>query len=144
MKKIVSTFALALLVGGLTFAQDASVKVGAWGRGLFVPVITGGVNGDGDAVTQSALGVSWGGAPRVGISVSGTSEFVGFQLDINGDAGTIGLGDQRKIWVKPFTGLTIQVGAAYEQQLAAPARAALGNRQTLRQTIADYRAQNQI
>ncbi len=37
-----------------------------------------------------------------------------------------------------------QVGAVYEQQLAAPARAALTNRTTLRQAIADYRAQNQI
>ena len=37
-----------------------------------------------------------------------------------------------------------QVGALFEQQLAAPSRAALSNRATLRQTIADYRAQNQI
>lgn len=37
-----------------------------------------------------------------------------------------------------------QVGAIYEQQLAAPVRAAQTNRQTLRQAIADYRAQNQI
>ena len=36
------------------------------------------------------------------------------------------------------------VAAVYESNLAAPARAALGNRQTLRQQIADYRAQNQI
>lgn len=36
------------------------------------------------------------------------------------------------------------VGTVYEQQLAAPSRAALTNRQTLRQQIADYRAQNQI
>ena len=36
------------------------------------------------------------------------------------------------------------VGTVYEQQLVAPTRAALGNRQTLRQAITDYRAQNQI
>lgn len=36
------------------------------------------------------------------------------------------------------------VAAVYESNLAAPARAALGNRQTLRQQIADYRAQNQL
>ncbi len=36
------------------------------------------------------------------------------------------------------------VATVYEQQLAAPARAALGNRQSLRQQIIDYRAQNQI
>jgi hypothetical protein len=36
------------------------------------------------------------------------------------------------------------VAATYESHLAAPARAALTNRQTLRQQIADYRAQNQM
>ena len=36
------------------------------------------------------------------------------------------------------------VAAVYEQQLAAPARAALTNRQSLRQQITDYRAQNQL
>ena len=37
-----------------------------------------------------------------------------------------------------------QVAALSGQQLAAPSRAALSNRATLRQAIADYRAQNQI
>ena len=36
------------------------------------------------------------------------------------------------------------VAATYEAHLAAPARAALTNRQTLRQQILDYKAQNQI
>lgn len=36
------------------------------------------------------------------------------------------------------------VAATYESNLAAPARAALEQRRTLRQQIADYRAQNQI
>ena len=35
-------------------------------------------------------------------------------------------------------------GTVYEQQLAAPARAAIETRRTLRQAIADYRAQHQI
>jgi hypothetical protein len=37
-----------------------------------------------------------------------------------------------------------EVGAVYEEQLAAPARAVLSHRQNLRQAIADYRAQNQV
>ena len=36
------------------------------------------------------------------------------------------------------------VAETYENYLAAPARAALSNRQTIRQQIADYRAQNQV
>jgi hypothetical protein len=35
-------------------------------------------------------------------------------------------------------------GTVFEQQLAAPARAALETRRTLRQSIADYRAQHQV
>src|SRR5262245_21199206 len=117
MKKIVSTFALALLVGGLTFAQDASVKIGAWGRALFVPVATGGVDGAGDADTQSALGGSWGGLPRVGFTVAGTSEFIGFQADINVDLAAPSAGDQQKIWVKPMPNLLLQFGQAYDDTL---------------------------
>lgn len=37
-----------------------------------------------------------------------------------------------------------QVGTLFEEQLAAPARAALSNRAALRQAISDYRTQNQI
>jgi hypothetical protein len=116
MKKIVSTFALALLVGGLTFAEDPAVKIGAWGRGLFIPVITGGQVG-GEDVTASALGVSWGGAPRVGFTVAGSSDMVGFQADINADDGAISAGDQQKIWIKPAEGVLIQVGQAYDDTL---------------------------
>ena len=36
------------------------------------------------------------------------------------------------------------VAATYEAHLAAPARAALTNRQTLRKPILDYKAQNQM
>lgn len=39
---------------------------------------------------------------------------------------------------------TNALAATYEANLAAPSRAALANRQTLRRQIADYRAQNQI
>lgn len=116
MKKIVSTFALALLVGGLTFAEDPAVKIGAWGRGLFIPVISGNTVGGEDA-TASALGVSWGGAPRVGFTVAGSSDMIGFQADINADDGAISAGDQQKIWVKPAEGVMIQLGQAYDDTL---------------------------
>jgi hypothetical protein len=116
MKKIVSTFALALLVGGLTFAEDPAVKIGAWGRGLFIPVITGNQVG-GEDVTASALGVSWGGSPRVGFTVAGSSDFVGFQADVNADNNEISVGDQQKIWIKPMEGVLIQLGEAYDDTL---------------------------
>jgi hypothetical protein len=119
MKKIVSTFAFALVLGGLTFADDAApaVKIGAWGRSVFVPFVSGGNGADGKAASQSMLGVSWGGPTRVGITISGSSEFVGFQMDIDGNGGSIGGGDQQKIWVKPMSGLTLQFGQAFDDTL---------------------------
>lgn len=122
MKKIVSTFAFALLVGGLTFADDMApaVKIGAWGRGFFVPVFTGGTDGA-KANTQSLLGTSWGGAPRIGFTIAGDSANVGFQADLNLDnfqsTKLVSMGDQQKIWVKPVDGLTLSIGNIFDDTL---------------------------
>ncbi len=122
MKKIVSTFAFALLVGGLTFADDMApaVKIGAWGRGFFVPVFTGGTDGA-KANTQTLLGTSWGGAPRIGFTIAGDSANVGFQADLNLDnfqsTKLVSMGDQQKIWVKPVDGLTLSIGNIFDDTL---------------------------
>jgi hypothetical protein len=68
--------------------------------------------------TEAAVTESWGpSAARVGISVIGTSDNVGFQVDIDTDQGTPVKGDQQKIWVKPFDMLTLQVGRIYDDTL---------------------------
>jgi hypothetical protein len=91
----------------------AEVKVGAWGRGFFVPFYSDGAN---DAQTFNA--VSWGAnAARIGATISGSSDNVGFQIDLNGDNGGINAGDQQKIWVKPLNMLTVTVGRAYDDVL---------------------------
>ena len=70
MKKIVGTIAAIALAASSAFA---GVGIGSWGRAIWAPV-----QGDGDKVT-SWEGISWGGAKsRVGISVHGESENVGF------------------------------------------------------------------
>ena len=79
MKKIVGTIAAIALAASSAFA---GVGIGSWGRAIWAPV-----QGDGDKVT-SWEGISWGSAKsRVGISVHGESENVGFNLDMNGDGG---------------------------------------------------------
>lgn len=120
MKKVALSLLAFGLVGAMAFADDAAAKtsIGAWGRGIFVPVATGGLdNPGGDKNYQTLLGTSWGNAYRIGITVSGTSQNVGFQTDINSDNGSISLGDQQKIWIKPMDGLTIQLGQAYDDTL---------------------------
>jgi len=107
MKKAVLLIAALVVFGGFAFGQ---ASVGAWGRGIFT------VNGGGDDIMMDTQ-ASWGGAPRIGITVSGTSDNVGFQVDILGDGGDIGAGDQQKIWVKPIDMVTISMGKIFDDTL---------------------------
>jgi hypothetical protein len=119
MRRVLATIGLILATTSTVstvYAEDAAapqIKLGSWGRGFFVPFYSDGVN---DAKTFNAI--SWGaGACRIGATISGTSENVGFQIDLNGDNGNINAGDQQKIWVKPFNMLTVTVGRAYDDVL---------------------------
>lgn len=107
MKKAVLIIAALVLCSTFAFAQ---ASVGAWGRGIIVPVA-----GGEDMVMDTQA--SWGGAPRVGITISGSSDNVGFQVDFNGDGDGIGAGDQQKIWVKLFDMLTISCGRVLDDTL---------------------------
>jgi len=110
MKKVLATLVLILVASTVSAAE---VKIGAWGRGFFVPYYSDGAS---DAKTFDTI--SWGGsAPRVGMTISGTSDNVGFQVDFNGDGGAIGAGDQQKIWVKPIDMLTVSIGRVYDDTL---------------------------
>jgi hypothetical protein len=113
MKKIV-TIVAAALIASAAFAQ---VSIGAWGRGFFTPFAF-----DGDkAVMQD--GISWGSAaaPRVGFTVAGSSENVGFVVDMNGDGGAIGAGDCQYIWVKPVSMLNVMIGKTHDLTLRGDA-----------------------
>ena len=110
MKKAVVLGMILLALGTLVYAADAGVKVTGWGRGLFA--IYGGED------TEAAVSESWGpNSARVGISVIGTSDNVGFQVDIDTNTGAPVAGDQQKIWVKPFDMVTLQVGRIYDDTL---------------------------
>lgn len=113
MKKIVSTFAFALLLGGLTFAEDMkpAVTIGAWGRAIFVPYITGSSN------AQSLLAASWGAPGRVGFNIVGNAADTGFEADLGADGGSVSVVDQWKLWVKPFEGAKLTLGRSYEDTL---------------------------
>jgi opacity protein-like surface antigen len=111
MKKLLLVVALLTISLTLTFAQ---ASVSGWGRGLFV------IAGGGDDI-MAINRVSWGGAPRIGFTVSGSSDNVGAQLDFVGDGGSVGAGDQQKIWVKPIEMLTITVGRAFDDTLRGSA-----------------------
>jgi hypothetical protein len=126
MKKTLAIFMVLAMATGVALAQDApaaaAITIGGWGRGVFLPVVNSGADDvDSTADTKS----SWNGSPRIGFTVAGNSENVGFQIDLNADGaldtdGTnnfLTYGDQQKIWAKPFTNVKLELGRVYDDTL---------------------------
>lgn len=115
MKKIISVLTGLALVAGAAMADG--ITFGSWGRGLWNVA----ANSGDDVVTD--MHQSWGGAaPRTGISVSGSTENVGFAVDMfaNGANG-IDLGDNALIWVKPIEQIKIVAGKKDQNELRGDA-----------------------
>lgn len=107
MKKIVGTIAAAALVAASAFAD---VGIGSWGRAIFSPVGT--VDGGDTFVSNETTSWMGGkGTSRVGISVHGESENVGFNIDMNADGFSgAGIGDTAFFWAKPWDFLEVKIG----------------------------------
>lgn len=121
MKKIISVLTGLALVAGAAMADG--ITFGSFGRGLWNVA----ANSGDDVVTD--MHQSWGGAaPRTGIGVSGSTENVGFAVDIhaNGDSG-ISLGDNALIWVKPIEQIKIVAGKKDQNELRGDAAFGLWN-----------------
>lgn len=121
MKKIISVLTGLALVAGAAMADG--ITFGSWGRGLWNVA----ANSGDDVVTD--MHKSWGGAaPRTGISVSGSTENVGFAVDMfaNGANG-IDLGDNALIWVKPIEQIKIVAGKKDQNELRGDAAFGLWN-----------------
>ena len=107
MKKIVGTIAAVAVAAGVAFAD---VGIGSWGRSVWTPV----AYDDADGKVKSWEGISWGGDfSRIGITVHGESENVGFALDMNADdygKKGIGVHDIAHFWAKPWSWLEVKVG----------------------------------
>lgn len=105
MKKLVATAAAAALLGTAAFAAD--VKIGGWGRGVW---LTGnGVNeeGDGNDIYTSAT-KSWGGTgPRVGMNFSVETENIGVLAEFHAEEQTW---SDYRIWWSPVEQLKVFLG----------------------------------
>ena len=115
MKKLIGTVAVAALLATAAFAE---ISIGGWGRGLWS------VFGyDGDA--RMTHGISWAGPiggwggfnPRVGITVAGNSDNVGFVFGLNADGGTIQGHDIAYVWAKPWDFLRVAIGQIQDDTL---------------------------
>lgn len=110
MKK---ALALLMITGLAVTMASAEITFNGWGRGLFVPAVNSGASGE---KSQAFDTVSWGGVPRVGLGITGKSDKVGFEMNIDTYSG-IGIHDQQKIWVKPVDMLTLSVGKVFDDTL---------------------------
>ena len=107
MKKIVGTIAAVAVAAGVAFAD---VGIGSWGRAIFSPVGTL----DGGKTFVSNETTSWAGGKgtsRMGFSVHGESENVGFNVDLKADGySVLGINDTAYFWAKPWSFLEVKIG----------------------------------
>ena len=114
MKKLIGTVAVAALLATAAFAEGLSF--GSWGRALWI--VESVKNDAGDNAVTSKLGQSWGGAsPRTALAVSGSSDNMGFKLDLHGNGSDLGIGDNALIWTKPIEMLKVQFAAKDDTNL---------------------------
>ncbi|MDR3284088.1 MAG: hypothetical protein LBS97_02790 [Treponema sp.] len=96
------------------------IHFSAWGRGVVTPIA---FSGDHSAV--SAITYTSSDNPSIGFTVNGIapSEKIGFKIDLSGgynyagSAITAGIGDNAKVWVRPFKPFTLTAGFFKEEDL---------------------------
>lgn len=112
MKKIVGTIAAIALAASSAFA---GVNVGmGFNRALFVPFAYGTAAG---SKAEMSTCVSWGGAPRVGVSFSAAGDQIGVCGDIKLDGNAVAVNDNAYIWVKPTSWFKMQIGQSFDDTL---------------------------
>ncbi len=107
MKKLIGTVAVAALLASAAFAE---ISLSGWGRGLWAPV---GYDGD----LKMTHGTSWGDAERIGVTVAGNSENIGFAFAFHADGGDIGIHDIAYVWAKPWDWLKVTIGKIQDDTL---------------------------
>ena len=104
-------------------ALPAEITFSLWGRALWN--VAGNSYDGKNSTVVTDVHQSWSGAaPRLGISASGSTENVGFKLDIhnNGQTGNdFATGDNALAWVKPIEQVRLVVGHLGENTLRGDA-----------------------
>jgi hypothetical protein len=113
-------FLLVVMLLFIGFSAYAEISLSAWGRAVITPLAFSGEDSSVSAATNT-----WDERPRIGFSVVGDSESerIGFIADLFWGGGIPGVGDNAKVWVKPFDFLKLTAGWFYEDNL----RGTVGN-----------------
>jgi hypothetical protein len=125
MKKLIAVSIILALFASFAAAQE--IKLSTWSQAVFVPLgIYDRDNRAGTNNTWSSIGPYWNGAGqspiRVNTTLSGNSDFAGFQIDLSYD-GEVGGNrfftdsDNVKLWIKPVSMLKLTYGKMKEDDL---------------------------
>jgi hypothetical protein len=116
MNKFFTAIAVFAMVGMSLNAQSWTehFRLSAWGKGVISPYAFSGEDSSVSAATTTS-----GNYPQVGFTVAGTApgETIGFLVNAQWDGGVPGIGDNAKIWVKPFSFLKLTAGWFVEDDL---------------------------
>lgn len=96
----------------------ADIKLSAWGRGVVTPLAwTTDDSGTHSAVSGATYTSS--DKPNIGFTANGigASKRIGFRIDLAYGNGEAGIGDNAKVWVKPFDIFTLTSGFFKEEEL---------------------------
>lgn len=107
MKKLIGTAMLAAMLATQAFAE---ISLGGWGRGIWTPI---GYDGD----LKMTHGTSWGNAERIGVTVAGNSDNIGFVFAVRADGGYIEVYDVANVWAKPWDWLKVSIGKILDDTL---------------------------
>jgi hypothetical protein len=110
-------FALALLAAFCTTA-GAQVTFSSWGRVVVTPLA---FTNDDDGIHSAVSAASYTSMDRPVIQFTANgvspSERIGFKIDLAYGGGQTGVGDNAKVWIKPFNMFTLTAGLFKEEAL---------------------------
>ena len=121
MRKVFTVIAVLVLAGMSLAAQSLAAqswtdnfKLSAWGKGVVTPYAFS----DEDSSVSAATTTS-GNYPQVGFTVAGAApgQDIGFLINAQWDGGVPGIGDNAKVWVKPFSFFKLTAGWFIEDDL---------------------------
>jgi hypothetical protein len=100
-------------------AGAQQITFSAWGRGVVTPFA-----GTGDSSAVSAATFTSSDTPSIGFTANGqaASGKIGFRMDLSygedsGGRKTVGIGDNAKVWIRPWEVVTLTAGFFKEEEL---------------------------
>jgi hypothetical protein len=107
-------FYAPLIFFAVCASSEAQITFGAWGRAVITPLAFTGEHSAVSAATYTSSDT-----PVIGFTANGTppSGKIGFKIDLAFGGGQAGVGDNAKVWVKPFEAFTLTAGVFKEEEL---------------------------